>query len=96
MFLLCGHKAWSDQEVLTKREESQAEAAELRCGGKGCFGGGSSECGSPEAGMNVAQLRNEKKDVWSISCWQMCGEIARQGFAGCAEPLGWYKELNFI
>lgn len=56
----------------------------------------SSECGGPEVGKNVAQLRNEKKNIWSISSGQMCGEIARQGFADHAEPLGWYKELNFI
>lgn len=64
--------------------------------GKACLGGGSSNCGGPERGMNVVQVRNEKKDVWSILGGQKCGGIARQGFADHAEPLSRYEELNFI
>lgn len=63
--------------------------------GKVCLGGGSSVCGGSETGMNVARLRNEKKDVWSILRGHKCGEIARQGFADPEEPLSQCKELNF-
>lgn len=52
-------------------------------------------CGGSETGMNVARLRNEKKDVWSILRGHKCGEIARQGFADPEEPLSQCKELNF-
>ena len=52
-------------------------------------------CGDPEMGMNVARLRNEKKDVWSILSGQKCDEIARQGFGDPEEPLSQCKELNF-